>query len=50
MPLKVDSILSYVNGNKYKSILETKINYNNLKKFSEFLITKKNQRNKLVFI
>ena len=38
MPLKVDSILTYVNGNKYKSLLEKNFNQNELKKYSEFLV------------
>lgn len=38
MPLRVDSVLSYVNGSRYKNLLETKINGTDLKKYAEFIV------------
>ena len=50
MPAKVEAVLVYVNGNKYKTLSQAKINNDDLKKYSEFLITKPKQRNKFVQI
>ena len=49
MPLKTDAVLLYLSGNRYKTLSQAKINQDDLKKYSEFLITKKNQRNKYIF-
>jgi hypothetical protein len=48
MPTRAEAVLVYVNGNKYKALSRTKINNDELKKYSEFLITKPKQRNKFV--
>jgi len=48
MPARAEAVLVYVNGNKYKALSRTKINNDELKKYSEFLITKPKQRNKFV--
>lgn len=38
MPLKVEALQTYINGNKYKNLLASKINNDLLKKYSEFLV------------
>ena len=38
LPLKVESIQSYVNGNKYKKLLEKNINQNDINKYMHFLV------------
>ncbi len=38
MPLKLDSITTYLNGNRYKRLLEKNINQTDLKKYKEHLI------------
>ncbi len=38
MPLRADTVISYVNGSRYKNLLESKINATDLKKYSEFIV------------
>ena len=38
MPVRRESILTYVNGNKYKHLLSKSINNEDLKKYNEFLV------------
>lgn len=38
MPLKYDAIISYLNGNRYKKLLEKNIKQTDLNKYKEFLV------------
>ncbi|CAF1090924.1 unnamed protein product [Brachionus calyciflorus] len=44
MPPNINSVLSYVNGNKYKQLLSKNIDSNKLKKMSEFLVSSKHPK------
>jgi hypothetical protein len=48
MPLRVDSVLSYLNGNKYKRIAQNNINNDQIKKFAQFLGPSPNPKRKFV--
>ena len=39
MPLNIDYIKTYLNGNRYKKLLAKNINQTDLKKYKEFLVT-----------
>jgi hypothetical protein len=43
MALKKESIITYVNGNKYKHLLSKSINNQDLKKYNEFLVPTKSK-------
>ena len=38
MPLNLSYCISYVNGNRYKKLLEKRIQQTDLKKYSDFLV------------
>ncbi len=38
MPPRKESILTYVNGNKYRHLLSKSINLDDFKKYNEFLV------------
>ena len=43
MPPKVDAILTYVNGNKYKHLVSTSINNDDLRMYAQFLVPTKSK-------